>query len=88
MLSVLLGFDGNEFYVSEWPSLVDRPFGEVMYAFEAAVPVGIMRTVQVGSVKWGEGERGRNRKRKRKKTWGNERSSGTVLVRVASQWAS
>ena len=48
MLSALLGFDGNEFYVSEWPSLVDRPFTEAMYAFETAVPVGIMRTVQVG----------------------------------------
>jgi hypothetical protein len=51
VLSALLGFDGNEFYVSEWASLEGRPFGEVMYAFEAAVPVGIMRTVQVGGWK-------------------------------------
>ncbi|KAK9820268.1 hypothetical protein WJX72_008313 [[Myrmecia] bisecta] len=37
----LLGFDGNEFYMSEWPELVGRPFSEVLLSFPDAVPLGV-----------------------------------------------
>ena len=43
VLSKLLGFDGCEFYTQEWPTLVGRAYGEVMFSFRAACPVGIKR---------------------------------------------
>lgn len=37
----LLGFEGNEFYKETWPQLTGRTFGETMFAFADAVPIGI-----------------------------------------------
>lgn len=39
----LLGFEGCEFYVQEWPDLVGLTFGEVLYRFEDAVAIGVIR---------------------------------------------
>jgi ion channel POLLUX/CASTOR len=39
----LLGFEGCEFYVQEWPDLVGLTFGEVLYRFADAVVIGIIR---------------------------------------------
>ena len=43
VLEKLLGFEGCEFYIKEWPSLCGLSFGEVMYRFKDAVVVGVMR---------------------------------------------
>ena len=46
VLDKLLGFEDNEFYInncSQWPQLVGKKFGELMFCFESAVVVGIMR---------------------------------------------
>jgi ion channel POLLUX/CASTOR len=40
----LLGFEGSEFYIQEWPDLVGLTFGEVLYRFEEAVVIGILRS--------------------------------------------
>ncbi|RHY12889.1 hypothetical protein DYB38_003352 [Aphanomyces astaci] len=40
----VLGFDGNEFYISEWPGCVGVPFGQLPERFKAAVPIGIETT--------------------------------------------
>lgn len=40
----LLGFEGCEFYVKEWPDLVGLTFGEVLYRFEDAVVIGVIRS--------------------------------------------
>jgi len=37
----VLGFEGHEFYVKEWPELVGIPFGELVERFPRAVPIGI-----------------------------------------------
>lgn len=37
----MLGFEGSEFYVKEWPELVGVPFGELSERFPHAVPIGI-----------------------------------------------
>ncbi|MEP9376137.1 hypothetical protein ABLE91_05440 [Aquabacter sp. CN5-332] len=37
----LLDFDGCEIYATEQPDLVGRPFGEILMAFGACVPIGI-----------------------------------------------
>ena len=36
----MLGFEGNEFYVKEWPELVGLSFGELAERFPCAVPIG------------------------------------------------
>jgi len=41
VLTKLLGFDGCEFYTQEWPQLVGRTYGEVMFSFRSACPIGI-----------------------------------------------
>jgi ion channel POLLUX/CASTOR len=42
----LLGFEGSEFYIQEWPDLVGLTFGEVLYRFEEAVVIGILRSTE------------------------------------------
>jgi hypothetical protein len=37
----MLGFEGNEFYVKEWPELVGKSFGDLTEHFPAAIPIGI-----------------------------------------------
>lgn len=37
----LLGFDGDEFYMEEWPELVGVPFCELCARFPDAVPIGL-----------------------------------------------
>jgi ion channel POLLUX/CASTOR len=44
----LLGFEGCEFYVQEWPNLVGLTFGEVLYRFADAVVIGIVRSDSSG----------------------------------------
>jgi len=36
----LLGFEGSEFYLKEWPELVGMTFGEVVVRCEGGVPIG------------------------------------------------
>lgn len=43
VLERLLGFEGNEFYVQEWPELVGCCFGEIHFRFQDAVPIGIKK---------------------------------------------
>lgn len=43
VLEQLLGFEGCEFYIQQWPSMTGLSFGEVMYRFADAVVVGVMR---------------------------------------------
>eukprot|EP00997_Jenningsia_sp_PLL12_P006925 NODE_350_length_1862_cov_101.312190_g293_i0.p1 GENE.NODE_350_length_1862_cov_101.312190_g293_i0~~NODE_350_length_1862_cov_101.312190_g293_i0.p1 ORF type:complete len:266 (+),score=68.83 NODE_350_length_1862_cov_101.312190_g293_i0:1-798(+) len=43
VLESLLGFRGDEFYMKEWPELVNTTFSELMFRFPAAVPLGVMR---------------------------------------------
>jgi len=37
----LLGFYGDDFYMREWPELTGKTFGEIVWLFEHAIPVGI-----------------------------------------------
>eukprot|EP00929_Paragymnodinium_shiwhaense_P005129 TRINITY_DN10667_c0_g2_i1.p1 TRINITY_DN10667_c0_g2~~TRINITY_DN10667_c0_g2_i1.p1 ORF type:complete len:835 (-),score=170.48 TRINITY_DN10667_c0_g2_i1:120-2624(-) len=37
----LLGFDGAEFYMAEWPQLEGKTFGELLDRFPEAIPIGI-----------------------------------------------
>ena len=37
----LLGFEGHEFYMKNWPELRGRTFGETLYCFPEAVVCGI-----------------------------------------------
>mmetsp|Transcript_75294 Transcript_75294/g.137488 ORF Transcript_75294/g.137488 Transcript_75294/m.137488 type:complete len:465 (-) Transcript_75294:1725-3119(-) len=37
----LLGFDGDEFYMEEWPELVGTKFGDLMLRFPDAIPIGV-----------------------------------------------
>mmetsp|Transcript_2180 Transcript_2180/g.6488 ORF Transcript_2180/g.6488 Transcript_2180/m.6488 type:complete len:752 (+) Transcript_2180:101-2356(+) len=39
----LLGFDDCEFYVQHWPQLDGLTFGEVLYRFKDAIPLGVRR---------------------------------------------
>mmetsp|Transcript_22544 Transcript_22544/g.90365 ORF Transcript_22544/g.90365 Transcript_22544/m.90365 type:complete len:432 (-) Transcript_22544:520-1815(-) len=39
----LLGFDDCEFYFQNWPDVENLTFGEVLYRFREAVPLGIRR---------------------------------------------
>ena len=41
VLSSLMGFEGSEFYLKEWPALAGTCFGAVHRRFDDAVPVGI-----------------------------------------------
>lgn len=43
VLEALLGFEGCEFYIQEWPELSGLTFGELLYRFKDAVTIGIMR---------------------------------------------
>ncbi|CAM9187466.1 unnamed protein product, partial [Ectocarpus fasciculatus] len=43
VLENLLGFDGDEFYISEWPELVGMTFEQIMFHMEGAVVVGFAR---------------------------------------------
>ncbi|KAK3256350.1 hypothetical protein CYMTET_34510, partial [Cymbomonas tetramitiformis] len=37
----LLGFEGNEFYRSQWPEMVGKTFAEVLVSFPEAIPCGV-----------------------------------------------
>jgi hypothetical protein len=37
----LLGFEGEEFYLKEWPELVGVPFKELQFRFPNAIPLGM-----------------------------------------------
>eukprot|EP00736_Rhodelphis_marinus_P005826 Rmarinus@m.18522 len=37
----LLGFDGNEFYSSVWEGVTGKTFGEVLFCFPDAIPIGV-----------------------------------------------
>jgi hypothetical protein len=39
----LLGFEGNEFYIKRWPELTGLTFGECLYRFNDAVPLGVLQ---------------------------------------------
>lgn len=41
VLESLLGFDGDEFYIAEWPELTGLNFGQLMYRMDGAVVIGI-----------------------------------------------
>lgn len=41
VLENLMGFDGDEFYLKEWPEVVGERFGDIFMRFEDAVPLGI-----------------------------------------------
>lgn len=43
VLESLLGFDGDEFYIEEWPELVGLTFEELMYRMDGAVVIGFAR---------------------------------------------
>eukprot|EP00808_Paulinella_micropora_P024278 g51966.t1 len=43
ILESLLGFDGSEFYMKEWPSLVGQCYDRVIYFFADAVVLGLKR---------------------------------------------
>ena len=43
VLEKLLGFEGCEFYIKEWPILVGLKFGQIRYRFEEAIVVGVIR---------------------------------------------
>lgn len=49
----LLGFDGDEFYMQEWPELIGLKFGEITARFPNAVPIGIRSEAQVLHMKAG-----------------------------------
>eukprot|EP00602_Paraphysomonas_sp_CaronLab_P006520 CAMPEP_0185036818 /NCGR_PEP_ID=MMETSP1103-20130426/30347_1 /TAXON_ID=36769 /ORGANISM="Paraphysomonas bandaiensis, Strain Caron Lab Isolate" /LENGTH=717 /DNA_ID=CAMNT_0027574523 /DNA_START=368 /DNA_END=2521 /DNA_ORIENTATION=- len=48
VLEQLLGFDGCEFYIQEWPEMAGRTFGDIMYRFTDAIVVGIIRGSSTG----------------------------------------
>lgn len=37
----ILGFEDAEFYLKEWPQLVNKPFEDVLISFPNAIPCGI-----------------------------------------------
>lgn len=39
----LLGFDGDEFYLEEWPELSGMKFGDLFVRFPDAIPIGVTR---------------------------------------------
>ena len=44
VLESLMGFDGSEFYMQNWPELTGVKFGDLLTRFEDAVVAGIMRS--------------------------------------------
>ena len=45
----VLGFEGNEFHIKAWPQLIGKQFGDILYAFEDAIPVGFQRSRNDGT---------------------------------------
>lgn len=45
VLEKLLGFEGCEFYLHEWPEVTGLTYGEVMYRFEDAIVVGVVPNI-------------------------------------------
>ena len=45
----LCGFDGCEFYFQNWPDLTARRWGEVLYSFADACPIGVRHGAADGS---------------------------------------
>jgi hypothetical protein len=43
VLDNMMGFEGSELYLREWPALAGERFGAALYRFDAAVPVGLKR---------------------------------------------
>ena len=39
----LCGFDGMEFYFKSWPALTGVEWGDVIFAFPDACPIGVRR---------------------------------------------
>ncbi len=37
----ILGFEGGEFYIKNWPELVGLPFREISRRFPTAIPIGL-----------------------------------------------
>jgi hypothetical protein len=46
--SVTLGFDGDEFYMQEWPEITGLAFGELAVRFPNASPIGVKRPAHKG----------------------------------------
>jgi len=44
VLENLMGFDGSEFYMQNWPELEGVTFGELLTRFDDAIAVGLMHT--------------------------------------------
>eukprot|EP00667_Euglena_gracilis_P003442 EG_transcript_3453 len=42
VMETLLGFGGHEFYMKAWPELVGERFGDVLFQFQDAIPLGIL----------------------------------------------
>jgi len=40
----VLGFEGHEFYMKEWPELVGVCFGDLQFRFPDAIPLGVCRS--------------------------------------------
>ena len=41
ILATVLGFDGDEFYLREWPELEGKRFYDVAFRLPLAVPLGV-----------------------------------------------
>ncbi|KAJ9461348.1 Ion channel CASTOR [Diplonema papillatum] len=41
ILERVLGFEGCEFYMEEWPGLIGKKFSEVLFCFDEAIPLGV-----------------------------------------------
>jgi len=41
VLENLMGFDGDEFYLKDWPELTGERFGDIFSRFDDAVPIGV-----------------------------------------------
>jgi len=41
VLENLMGFDGDEFYLKDWPELTGERFGDIFLRFDDAVPIGV-----------------------------------------------
>eukprot|EP01004_Peranema_trichophorum_P000098 NODE_1011_length_2182_cov_58.000486_g864_i0.p1 GENE.NODE_1011_length_2182_cov_58.000486_g864_i0~~NODE_1011_length_2182_cov_58.000486_g864_i0.p1 ORF type:complete len:686 (+),score=154.15 NODE_1011_length_2182_cov_58.000486_g864_i0:212-2059(+) len=47
VLEAVLGFEGNEFYIKEWPELHGKTFLDALFHFPDACPLGVMRNGNV-----------------------------------------
>ena len=45
----LFGFTGDEFYIKEWPQLIGCTFGDIVFRFTNAVPIGILEQASRGA---------------------------------------